>query len=298
MKKIPLFCVILISLLISPVAVLAGNETVLAKAGNMKITVADLNRIIGYYTPEEQEAFQRNPVNKLRLLKKLLDESILADDARKLGIDKEPGVKEQIAILTDNQLASELLKREVADKVHVSDKDARIYYTLHEEDYTIPATVRVRHILVKVEKGADEKTRDAAKEKAESLLKKIKAGEDFGKLAEQFSDDTGSKAKGGDLGFISRRGLDKTFADAALSLKPGEVSGIVKTKFGYDIIKCEEEKPAKLVPFEEVRKDIISRIRKDTVSSKIKGYVEKKEAEAKAEFYPQRLPKPAAVEHR
>jgi len=267
----------------------AGDDTLLAKAGDIRITVADLNRVIGYYTPEQQDAFKAKPENKVMLLKKIVQEKILAADAKKLGIDKDPRIKEQIEILTNNQLASELLKKEIAEKIRVSDEEAGIYYELHKDGYKMPETVRVRHILVKAGKEAGEESRKAAREKSESLLKRIRSGEDFGKVAEESSDDIGSKAKGGALDFFSRGKMIKPFEDAAFSLKPGEVGDIVETKYGYHIIKCEGKKAAGLVPFEDEKKGIVERIAKETASNKIKEFIEKRMTEEKVTFFPERL---------
>ena len=289
MKKITLLGVVFFMFLVVPASALAGDETVLARAGAVTITLADLNRIIGYYTPEQQEAFRSHPDYKVKLLRKLMHEKILSEEAKRLGLDKDPGVREQIEIMTNDQLASELLKREVADKISVSDKEARTYYQLHRDAYKTPETMRVRHILVKVDKDADLEARKAASEKALSLLKRIRAGEDFGKVAEEFSDDAGSKAKGGDLGFFQKGQMVPEFEKAAFSLKPGEVSDIVETKYGYHIIKCEEKRAAGVVPFEEVKKGIVEKLLKQTTASKIEEYVNNRMAEEKVEFFPDRL---------
>ena len=289
--KITLVCIFLLMLLAGPASAFAGDETVLAKAGAVTITSADLNRVIGYYTPEQQEAFRLHPEYKFKLLKKLMQEKILSADAKLLGLDKDPGVREQIEIMTNGQLASELLKREITDKISVSDKEAGIYYQLHKEDFKTPEAVRARHILVKVDKDAGQEAKKAAMEKALSLLKRIRAGEDFGKVAGESSDDPGSKSKGGDLGFFQKGQMVPEFEAAAFSLKPGEVSDIVETKFGYHIIKCEEKGDAGYLLFEGAKQGIIEKLLKQTTSSKIEEYLSKRMADEKVEFYPDRLPK-------
>ncbi len=103
--------------------------------------------------------------------------------------------------------------------------------------------IRASHILVNFN-GPDGKPDTAyAKAKIDSVMQKLKNGEDFGKLAEQYSDDTGSKKKGGDLGFFSRRMMVKQFDEAAFNLKPGELSDVVESNFGFHIIKLTEQKP-------------------------------------------------------
>lgn len=275
--------------LISAAPGIAGDDTVLAKAGDTRITVADLNRIIGYYTPEQQEAFKANPENKVKLLQKLIQERVLASDARRAGIDRDPGVREQLDIMTNNQLTSVFLKREVADKISVSDAEARIYYQLHKDDYKTPESVRVRHILVKADKGSNEDTLKATREKAESVLKRIRAGEDFATVAAEVSDDTGSKGKGGDLGFFTKGKMVPEFETAAFGLKPGEVSALVETKYGFHILKCEEIKTAGVMPFEEAKQGIMERVARDTKAARIKEYVDRRMEEEKTAIFPERL---------
>ena len=103
--------------------------------------------------------------------------------------------------------------------------------------------IRASHILVNFNNPQGKVDTAYALAKIDTVMQKLKAGEDFAKLAEEYSDDTGSKKKGGDLGFFSRRMMVKPFDEAAFNLKPGEISDIVKTNFGYHIIKLTEQKP-------------------------------------------------------
>ncbi|MBI5101802.1 MAG: peptidylprolyl isomerase [Nitrospirae bacterium] len=291
MKKTGLFCLTIIFIMLGAVAATAAEDTVLGKIGDTTITLSDLNRVIGYYSPDQQVAIKSSPENRLKLLRKLMQERILTADAKKQGIDKDPAVREQVEVLVNNLLAAELIKREVADKISVSDSEALIYHQLHKEDFKDPGTVRARHILVKTGRGANAEIRQSAREKAESLLKRIRAGEDFAKVAEEASDDKGSSAKGGDLGFIPKGKMAPEFEKAAYQLKPGDVSDIVETRFGYHIIKCEEMRAQGILPFEEVKTGIKEKILKETTMNKVKEYVEKRMAEEKVEIYPERLPK-------
>ncbi len=103
--------------------------------------------------------------------------------------------------------------------------------------------IRASHILASFYNSQKQLDSAAAKAKIDTVLKQLKAGADFAELASKYSDDPGSKNKGGDLGFFARRQMVKEFDEAAFNLKVGEISGIVRTNFGYHIIKVTDEKP-------------------------------------------------------
>jgi len=140
------------------------------------------------------------------------------------------------------------------DKVSIgtiTDSELEDYYHNHIEAYQEPQQVRARHILIKPENN----NKKEAKEKIEGILKEIKAGGDFEELAKKYS-ACPSKERGGDLGFFSRGRMVKPFEDAAFSLKPGEISDIVETNFGFHIIKLEEKKEARTIPLSEAKEGI------------------------------------------
>jgi peptidyl-prolyl cis-trans isomerase D len=140
----------------------------------------------------------------------------------------------------------------------VSDQQVQAYYQGHQKDYQVPEEVKVRHILIKVDAGADPKVDAAAKQKAEDLLKQIKGGADFAALAKANSDDPGSKEQGGELGMIQRGVTVPAFEKAAFGLEPGQISDLVKTQFGYHIIKVEEKQTAHLKSLDEVKAQILA----------------------------------------
>jgi peptidyl-prolyl cis-trans isomerase D len=140
----------------------------------------------------------------------------------------------------------------------VTSQQIEQYYQQHQKDFQVPEEVKVRHILIKVATGADAKTDAAAKQKAEDLLKKIKAGGDFDSLAKANSDDPGSKDQGGELGMIQRGVTVPPFENAAFALQPGQISDVIKTQFGYHILKVEEKQTAHLKPLDEVKGQILA----------------------------------------
>jgi peptidyl-prolyl cis-trans isomerase D len=130
------------------------------------------------------------------------------------------------------------------------------YYRDNEQQWVTPEQVRASHILLKTE-GKDEA---AVKARAEALLKQVKAGADFGALAKKESEDEASKAQGGDLDFFGRNRMVKEFEDVAFSLPVGQVSDVVKSSFGFHIIKVTDKKPESRKSLDEVRQQITDQL--------------------------------------
>ncbi len=158
-----------------------------------------------------------------------------------------------------------VLDPEAVRKRHpYTDKDLANWYEQNASRYGQPETRRARHILIMADEKADAAAHAAAKQKAEDLLKQIKAQpERFSDLAKAHSQDPGSAAKGGDLGFFNRQTMVKPFADAAFALKAGEISNVVQSKFGYHIIRLDDVKPATVPALQTVRQQVESDFEQD-----------------------------------
>ncbi len=150
----------------------------------------------------------------------------------------------------------------IKERMQVSAQDVQRSYDDNQQQYKTPEQVRASHILLKTE-GKDDA---AVKKQAEDILAKAKApGADFAKLANQYTEDDSGKTRGGDLDFFARRAdggqMVKEFEDAAFALKPGEVSGLVKSQFGYHIIRVTDHKAAETRPLEAVKTQIEEQIK-------------------------------------
>jgi peptidyl-prolyl cis-trans isomerase C len=263
-----------------------ASGDVVAKVGGSVLTKADFESLVSYYSVERKKDLSKDEKFKKDLLDILVKRMALAAEARKKGIDKKADVKNLISIYTNGILMTELLKAEVTDKVKIDDADLEVYYKTHESEFKHPQLVRVRHILIKATKDMSDEDKAKAKKKAEDLLAKIRSGEDFEKLASEFSEDDGSKARGGDLGFLEMGSLPKPFEKVAFSLKPGEVGGPVETSAGYHIIKLEEKKDAGVWPLETVKEQVREKVLRQIVNGKAKEYVEQVVKESKIEVHP------------
>ncbi|MDD2720819.1 MAG: SurA N-terminal domain-containing protein [Gallionella sp.] len=161
-------------------------------------------------------------------------------------------------------------------KVDVKDADVRKYYDERQSEFGSAEQRQAAHILIAVATDAPQADKDAAKAKAEALLKQVRQNpEKFAELAKQNSQDPGSAANGGDLGWFGHGMMVKAFDDAVFTLKPGEISGVVQTDFGYHIIKLVGIKPSKTLPFDEVKAGIISKLRQQKAADSYAELAEK-----------------------
>ena len=143
-----------------------------------------------------------------------------------------------------------------------SDDELRQLYESEIDRFQQPERRDVRHILITVDPKADAAAAEAAKARIIEIRKRIESGEDFAKVAKEVSQDPGSAAQGGDLGFIEKGLMDPAFDQAAFSLKQGEVSEPVRTQFGYHLLEVTKIEPSKVKPFEEVKDQLAARAKK------------------------------------
>ncbi len=151
----------------------------------------------------------------------------------------------------------------------VSDDELRKEYQENLDSYRLPDRVKVRHILIKTQ-GKPKEEAANLKAKAEDILKQLQHGADFAELAKKNSEDPGSGAKGGELGWIVRGQTVPNFEKTAFSLKPGELSGLVETEYGYHIIQVEDKQTGHLQTFEEVRPQLLADAQKELAASDLK----------------------------
>jgi peptidyl-prolyl cis-trans isomerase C len=149
------------------------------------------------------------------------------------------------------------VQQTIAKSLSVSDEEIHAYYTANSEQFVEPARVRVRHILIKVDPDADAVATEAARKRIEAFLVEARGGADFAALAQQHSEGP-SAAKGGDLGYVAKGQLVEAFEEVAFALKPGQISDVVRTRYGFHIIKVEARQETKSIP-EKLASDLIRR---------------------------------------
>lgn len=155
----------------------------------------------------------------------------------------------------------ELSAEAIANRIQPEEQELKAFYEEQGGAFVTEEQRRASHILVQVPEGADEKTGTAAREKAEKLLQRIRAGESFENLAKEFSDDQVSAKDGGDLGLFGKGVMVPEFEQAAFAMQKDEVSDLVKSPFGFHIIKLTDIKPGSKKSFEEARPELVKQLR-------------------------------------
>jgi peptidyl-prolyl cis-trans isomerase D len=151
----------------------------------------------------------------------------------------------------------------------VSDAELQKNYQEEIDSYRTPERVKVRHILIKTQ-GKPKEDVPKLKAKAEELLKELKNGANFADLAKKNSEDTGSAEKGGELGWIVRGQTVPNFEKTAFSLKPGELSGVVETEYGYHILQLEDKQAARTQTFDEAKPQLLMESKKELAADNLK----------------------------
>ena len=159
----------------------------------------------------------------------------------------------------------------------VTAAEEQAYYNAHQPNYKVDEQVKVRHILIKATSPDDA----AAKAKAQGILDQLHHGGNFAELAKKYSDDPGSKANGGELGFIKKGATVPPFEQAAFALEPGQTSGLVKSQFGYHIIQSEAKQSAHTRPFDEAKPEILAALTQQKEQLAQQAYAGQLAAEAK-----------------
>ena len=175
-----------------------------------------------------------------------------------------------------------MLDKEAEAQPEATDDDAREFYDKNPDKFKQGEAVRASHILLTVDEKADEATKKKVRGQIDGILKRARAGEDFAKLAKEHSQD-GSAAQGGDLNYFGRGSMVPPFEQAAFALKPGEISDVVTTQFGYHIIKVTDRKAATAVPLEtvnaQVKQYLTQQKKKERVDAFIKNLKDKSRIE-------------------
>ena len=233
-------------------------DPALVQGEKIAITVTDMQADALRMPPEMRTIVLAKPQTVTQIAGNLYARRAMANKAEAEGLAKDPVTAAALQVARDKVLSDALLAKidkESAPSDAMAEGQARNIYKAKPERFQAPEQVQVRHILIAGTEGA-------SRAQAEKLLEEIKGGADFAQLAKERSADPGSAAKGGDLGMFAKGRMVPEFDEAAFALKkPGDLSGVIETKFGFHILKLDARKPAGMRPFEEVREELVKEVR-------------------------------------
>lgn len=296
----------IVVLLCAGVPVASGAELkskVVATVNGTELLEADLNQEINILMPINQSFHGKISDDKMKkisadALKNLVDSELMAQDATAKGI-KIPSAtldsefnkmvakfksKAELAtayqsagyteksfkrVIERKLLAEKIRLAEVENAVTITPAKVKNHYDTNVTRYSKPEEFRASHILIKVDPSSNNDEKAALAARAEKLLKRVKAGENFEDLAANESDDP-SRVKAGDLGYFHAGQTVAEFEEALVKLRVGETSGIVETLYGFHIIRLTEKRAPRLVPFDEVQ----DKLKRDLVDSEKKRLLE------------------------
>jgi peptidyl-prolyl cis-trans isomerase C len=155
-------------------------------------------------------------------------------------------------LVREMDLSRSYIATKIIPSVSVGDEELNAFYEANSETFRVPERVHARHIIFAATSDADEATANTARAKAETARERALAGEDFAELARELSEGPTAE-RGGDLGFFPHAMMEPAFADAAFALQPGQISEVVRSNYGFHVIKVEEKRPAGIAPLDEVR---------------------------------------------
>lgn len=166
----------------------------------------------------------------------------------------------------------------------VPEQEVKSFYEKNKPSFQREEMVKVSHILIKSDENAAPEKKEEARKKAEAILREIKGGKDFGAAAKKYS-ECNTAPGGGDLGYITRGFMPEEFDKVAFELKKDAVSGVVKTKFGYHIMKVFDKKPKGIAPYEDVKGFITKYLKDGLIKEKLAAHVGELREKAKIEIF-------------
>ena len=271
------------------------TDKVLATVNGQEIHESDVDEALASFDLQTRAAYS-SPDGRQAILENLVDYKAFAQSGRDQKLQNTKEYKDAMDSASERILFSMATRKIVdeAGKKTVTDADAQKYYDEHKEIFNIPAAVRASHILIRADKNMPKKHQEAAQKKAADILRDIETKKiTFEKAAEQYSDD-GTRSRGGDLGFFSKGQMVPPFEKAAFALKKGEMTkSLVKTDFGWHIIKVTDTRAASVRPFSDVKDDIKSDIQRQ---NQIKAIEAERDALRKKYNVTITAPEPASPE--
>lgn len=241
-------------------------ETILATFSGQTITLGEFNQLW-----EEVPEDYKLQLDKSMVLDQMISEKLLIQEAKNMDLEKDNDVLEQIKKMTEQILVQVLIEKEILDKIKVNDEEVLEYYEKNKDSFTEKEQVHLYNILLETE------------EEAQDILEKLKAGGDFSEIAKEKS--TGPSAiQGGDLGYSTKGTIIPEIEEVVFALELEELSEVIKTDFGFHILKITEKKPETIKALEEVKEDIIQTLLPDKQKDAFENLLEELKSKSEIEI--------------
>jgi parvulin-like peptidyl-prolyl isomerase len=258
---------------------------VVISVGEENLTAADVELIIQAFPPQQRALY--GGVGRHLLPQYLVQMKILAAEARKQNLEQQAEVQKAIELTSESILAT-AARRHLEESIPVSEEQLQQLYQEREADFE---EVRIRQILIRIEgsvslqAGAPSRPplpEAEARKKLQDLREQILAGADFAEMAQAHSENLATAGDGGDMGFINRLKVVPPVANAAYQLAPGEVSDIIRTPYGLELIAVEERR---VKPLAEVRSQLEAELRRGQVEKMMKDLIEQYEVKVDTPYF-------------
>jgi peptidyl-prolyl cis-trans isomerase C len=276
------------------------DSEVIAKVNNYTIRGNELRTFAVMNGMVQQENLSEREQNE-RLLDEFIRRVLLWQEAGALGIlvddsttqavfndfQRSVGGEEIFAQRLDNAgitrgdllqsihrdlVIREFLDARFSEEAVVDESEALAFYEQNTERFTSPDSVRARHILLEIHEDDNDVIREDKRKRIEEILSEAKSGGDFALLAQQHSEGP-SSVRGGDLGFFGRGEMVPPFDSAAFALDVGAISGVVKTRFGYHIIKVEERRDGRILAFDGIKDNLLAQMKRQRLAAAVQNHL-------------------------
>ncbi len=267
------FCLPMVSIFIHSTAY---SDTIIATVNGIPVTESELDHVINEYK-------KRTGVNKInkeikkRLVRNLIRRKLILQQDIIQKFRQDEDIQKRVKEYEDSLVVARYLEKKIGAKLKVTDKEIKEYYEKNRYKFATPPKVVARHILLRTRK------------EAEMVLAKLKKGEDFTRLAKEYSIDLPMALEGGAMGTIEKGKTLPALESVLFTLKPGEISDIVKTRFGYHIITVDKIISAKFKSLKEVKEEIKRTILRQKETKAFDNMVEELEKNAQIAIFEDRF---------
>lgn len=270
--------IILAALMVFPAAVLADPAPeVLATVGEETITRADLEARTAMLPPQIRSRFE-TPTGRQQLLDQVVLVSLLSQEARSLGIDKQDEVAKRIKEMTDNIIVQELTRQQVPTDISIPDEEIAAYYEANKNDFVRAEQINASVIMFAAPPTIGPEEKEKKQNLARETLARLKKGADFAEVAREVSEDQRTQRRGGITGFFAEgrrtRMYGKKFEEVAFALKQGEMSDVFETEFGYFIVRLDDRQPRTEQSLAEAKSKIARKLQQTKQKEAYEKYVE------------------------